>query len=164
MPLKQLSKDELAYIAGIFDGEGCINFQCIRGSYYIRVLITNTNRDLLEYIQSIFGGDIKKMSRKSGWKQSYVWRLSWSKAIEFLSLIEPWLRVKEDQAHIAFCWDHFRPGRGQGPIQKEKRKEANDVSKYLRECLTFFNKRGTHNLEDPVQRELDRMEDSYAIN
>lgn len=155
MPLKaeasNLRPDELAYIAGIVDGEGCISFCRIRGSHFVRVLVANTNRDVLEYLQSIFGGDIHSVARKPGWKQSWQWRISWSRAIEFLDLIEPWLRIKEDQAHLAFCWAHYAPGRRPN---KEKRAEVDAIAAYIAECFTYVNRRGEHNLEDPIRREL----------
>lgn len=152
--MDSLRDDELAYIAGIVDGEGHIGFVHCRGSYFVRVIVANTDRGLLEYLQSLFGGDIKAVQRKPGWKQSWQWRISWGRAIEFLSLIEPWLRVKEDQAHLAFCWAYYAPGKGGGPAQLERRKEASGVTEYIKECFTYLNKRGEHTLEDPIAREL----------
>jgi hypothetical protein len=160
--MRQFKNEELAYFAGLFDGEGCVGFARVRSSYFVRVLVVNTNREVLEYLQECFGGDIKAHRRKSGWKQSWQWRLSWSAAINFLELIEPWLRIKENQAHLAFCWDYYRPGPGRGPIKERKRKEAAAANDYIKECFTFLNKRGIHNLEDPIQRELNAIGGEYA--
>ncbi len=48
------------YAAGFMDGEGCINVSSCRNSTYIRVLIVNTNREVLEMFQQRWGGDIKQ--------------------------------------------------------------------------------------------------------
>ena len=152
-----MTNEELAYIAGIFDGEGCVSFTKCRTSSYVRVLIVNTNLELLEYIQECFGGDITKMSRKAGWRQSYQWRLSWSKAIDFLVAIQPWVRIKSDQIALAFCWDHFRVGRGRR-LSPEEAEEIYSVNSYIKECFNYLNKRGTHNLEDPIDRVLLEVE------
>lgn len=149
----EINPEEAAYVAGFFDGEGCVNFARGKsGQPHIRVLIVNTNRAVLEYIQRLFGGDINRTVRQDGWKQSWQLRVGWSRAIQLLEAIEPYVRVKADQVHLAFCWDHFRPGSGK---MSSAEKAANaDVNAYLCECLTYFNKRGIHDLEDPIAREL----------
>ncbi len=38
----------LQYAAGFVDGEGCINFAKTRSSIYPRVLVTNTNIEILK--------------------------------------------------------------------------------------------------------------------
>lgn len=151
MPLKPLDSTDLAYIAGLFDGEGHIGFGAIRSGLFIRVLVVNTDRKILEYLQECFGGDIHALTRKDGWKQAWQWRLCWSRAIEFVTLIQPWLRIKKPQANIALCWDYHRPGTGGWRNGNDNR----EVNEYLRECITYLNKRGEHDLEDPIKRECD---------
>ncbi len=103
----------LAYIAGFVDGEGCIGFSKCRTTIFPRVLVVNTNRGILEDLQVKFGGDIKPLSlRKSNWKQGWQWRISWTRAVNFLDKINPWLRLKSQQACAVFAWDTVRPGMG----------------------------------------------------
>src|SRR5262245_35104342 len=103
----------MQYIAGLFDGEGCIGFSRVRTTIFIRTLVVNTNRDILERLRDIFGGDIAPLAyRKDGWKPSYQWRLSWSRAIRFLDAISPWLVIKAPQVELAFAWDAIRMGCG----------------------------------------------------
>jgi hypothetical protein len=139
----------LAYVAGLFDGEGCVNLSRNRSGCFVRVFLTNTNLELLERLKESFGGDIKKLSgRKKGWKQAYVWRLSWSKAVSFLDSIQPWLLNKWRQAEVAFAWDANRLGRGNHDVAtKQAVKEANEL---LIEQLHWLNHRGENNTPEPI--------------
>jgi len=103
----------LAYIAGFVDGEGCIGFAKCRTTIFPRVIVVNTNRDILQKLKDEFGGDIKPLSlRKINWKQGWAWRLSWTRAVNFLDKISPWLQLKSQQACVVFAWDTVKPGMG----------------------------------------------------
>src|SRR3990167_4655443 len=62
MKIQKLSPAELGYIAGIIDGEGCINISVKKQrqgeSLTCRLTIGNTNEELLKTIQEWIGGDI----------------------------------------------------------------------------------------------------------
>lgn len=122
------------YLAGIVDADGCIQFAHNRSGIYARVLITNTYLPLLQAIQQEYGGDIQRMRKTQGWKQGYNWRISWTKAVDFLEELSPYLIVKTEQANLVFAWDICREGRG-----KKFDKETQD---YLVEQMTKLNRRG----------------------
>lgn len=149
----QLHSEELAYIAGLFDGEGSVNFGNARSTKFIRIFVTNTNLEILEWLKSIFGGDIKPLSsRKSGWKKGYCWRLQWSRAVEFLSSIEPWSKIKRPQIVVAITWDVVRPHRGGKPPCDHK-----EVMDFLSEELRWLNKRGVSSEPKPSSLVLKEM-------
>jgi hypothetical protein len=139
-----------AYIAGFVDGEGSIGFCRNRGSaIYPRVLVVNTNLAILEELRNQYGGDIAPLSRrKVGWKQGWMWRLSWSRAVNFLSDIQPWLRLKAMQAVAVFCWDAIRPGRGKSTASAQD--ERMDAHAYLFDYVRNLNKRGAPHGEETV--------------
>src|SRR5271166_3856286 len=106
MPLIHSSSETLAYVAGLFDGEGCVNFTQSgkQKTWVIRVMIRNTDHDIILYLQALFGGRIEEKKLYPGkphWKPSYCWRLDWDAAIGFLVAIEPWVRIKKDQILVA---------------------------------------------------------------
>jgi len=143
----------LAYVAGIFDGEGCVNFTRTRNTIYPRVLVVNTNRPLLEGFVEQFGGDIRPLSaHKEGWKQGWEWLLSWSKAVAFLDRIHPWLRVKDAQAETVFAWDTIRPGSG------NKHKWDQPALELLKAELTWLNHKGPSVGEEPMLTALKEGE------
>lgn len=90
---------EVAYLAGIFDGEGSILWS---ERHQWRLSITNTNVDLLRWLESQVGGVTRPMRRYPNRKQCYVWRASGRRGI--LSLLEamrPYLIVKAGEADVA---------------------------------------------------------------
>lgn len=96
---------DLAYMAGFFDGEGCITFQKTNKSknyqsYSPVVCCVNNSISLLTGLQKSFGGKIYKRKPKSE-KHSVSYCLSFTKQSEmlsFLKLIKPFLRLKNKQA------------------------------------------------------------------
>lgn len=126
------------YAAGFFDGEGCINVSSLRGKPFVRILVVNTNIDILEKLQQTWGGDIQKNYKpKSHWKQAYTWRLQHSACLEFLQDIYPYLVVKKNQAEAAFMFFNVKPGRGH-KWTEESLNEANKVIQIIKN----FNKKG----------------------
>lgn len=138
-----------AYVAGFFDGEGCVGFAKNRSTIYPRVLITNTNIDVLKQIQNMFGGDIKPLSkRKENWKQGFYLRICWQKAVDFLSEIYPYLVVKNCQAETVFAWDAIRLG--SGTKDKSIRDEYADTCEMLIKRMHWLNKKGCVEGKDPI--------------
>ncbi len=133
----------LSYIAGFFDGEGCIGFARCRTSLHPRVLVTNTNIEILEELKNRFGGDIKPLSlRKENWKQGFSLRLTWLNAMKFLTKIYPFLILKRRQAETVFAWDAIRPGRGSDPDF--------ETMQLLADQMRWLNKKGLHSEVEPI--------------
>jgi len=102
--LSFISKDNLIYLAGIVDGEGCLytfsklNGRGVRYKNY-RIIIANNNYKLIEWVAENFGGYIYKMKvRSNKHKQSYQWLLDGPRALLLISELLPYLIVKRDKA------------------------------------------------------------------
>lgn len=137
---------ELAYIAGFVDGEGCISM--VRRKYeknpkwnvrYTpRVTVTNGNREILEFIQSLFGGHMSEKKRYSE-KHNTAWNLviSSTKSIYMATELLPYLRLKKPQAQLLIdFYETYTPRkRGRGNFvpeeEMEKRKFYFDESRRL---------------------------------
>lgn len=75
-----------AYLAGLFDGEGCVSFVRIRNNIHVTVMVTNTHQGLLQALRAQFGGDIRTLSgRRPGWKVGYCWRIGWTETPDDLA-------------------------------------------------------------------------------
>ena len=86
-----------SYIAGFFDGEGCIT----RNDKGVRLVITQTNFKVLEQIRKFvgFGFIIKPTKRKAHWKDSWVYYIARQKDIcSFLQSVLKYLVVKRQLA------------------------------------------------------------------
>jgi len=98
-------KESLVYIAGFMDGEGCISFSKKNTSYNVHINISNTNRNILNWIQKTLKerGIIMKLypkkKEKATDKQGY--RLECFKMEDvkkLLGLLFPYLKGKRKQA------------------------------------------------------------------
>src|SRR5207302_4100828 len=98
-----------AYVAGLVDGEGCIAvirfYEPRRERYYygITVVIANTDRAVLEWIQTVWGGSVVPARSAGGRaKSSWAWRSSTTLARTFLRGVRPWLRIKSARCEDVF--------------------------------------------------------------
>jgi len=116
-----------AYVAGFFDGEGCVTFHIVGKNkntvcYAPVCCIANNDINVLIYMQSIFGGKIYKKNRYSN-KHGEGWTLNFTNQkdiLVFLSSIKKFLIVKKSQADILCLYLKRRIGkiskRGQTPV------------------------------------------------
>ena len=127
-----MKKTDLAYVAGIIDGEGCIRLAS-RGlrnnlvSYYIGVEVGMTNKDLIYSLKEMFGGCVIVRNQQGNRKTRYDWSLRTKMALDFIKLIYPYLRVKKQQADVALRFQSRRRHhekcnnvRGRNPLSQEE--------------------------------------------
>lgn len=114
MPLTKLTETELAYIAGIVDGEGSISLvrsthaKRTRGRYiYPMVRVANTDRLLIEWLIAKTGCGAVRYSVQSGDRFKLVHHVGWavSDAIELLKAIRPFLVIKAGRADLVLELD-----------------------------------------------------------
>jgi hypothetical protein len=131
---------ELAYLAGIIDGEGHIGLlrhskSRPRGGRYVgfvpRVMIgfveTPASKALLESVKAEFGGILypKKPSHFLGRKSfnpQIAFELRNNSAIVFLRAVRPYLKLKHKQADTMLTFTRMNTGRYPLPqVEREKR-------------------------------------------
>ena len=107
MITSKYNTNDLAYTAGLLDGEGCIYITRMEKRHVLMVTITNTVRDVLVWTASLFGGSIhdRTQSGSSPWS---VWTIRGPSAANFLSSIRPWMKIKAQQAWLACEYDAQR--------------------------------------------------------
>jgi sulfite reductase beta subunit-like hemoprotein len=95
----------LGYLAGLLDGEGSVIVTRTRGrgsvndSVSARVIITNTDLPLIEWLLAEVGGSfVPKKRMKDHHRQAYQWLLGGRNAAAFLLAVIPYLRIKKAQA------------------------------------------------------------------
>lgn len=127
--MEGVSDTELAYTAGIIDGEGNIGIypNTTKNGYPVfrlRVRVNNTNEWIIHWLQEKYAGSIGITSRKENsyrWKDAWWWTVSCRKAGEFLEAIFPYLIIKKPQAELAIKFQHqMSSNRGKNtPYSKE---------------------------------------------
>lgn len=102
-----MKKTDLAYTAGITDGEGSIGIarhkskSCKRGfTLELCVQITSSDEWLCAWLKFGFGGSLSHSINSAG-NPMWHWILGARKAAEFLKLILPYLKLKRPQAELA---------------------------------------------------------------
>ncbi len=100
---------DLAYLAGLLDGEGSISLHMQKLDKYelysFRVLITSTNRPVVDWLAEYFGGSIRMQPRRNdGYKDIYRWCLRTCEAAQLLPLLLPYLIIKKEHALLGIQW------------------------------------------------------------
>jgi hypothetical protein len=99
---------KLAYLAGIIDGEGCISLRCriiddLSPKWDIRVYVVSTDKILIDWLQSNFGGlTYSRNSKKNPhWKTKHEWIISKKQIVPVMHAILPHLVIKKEHCELA---------------------------------------------------------------
>ena len=103
LPLRKFRVRDLAYIAGLLDGEGTITaFMDKRGCIGTSVLIANSYLPVLEWVQSILGGRIVERGGKNypaHWRPVWKWCCPAVDQTALLKMLVPYLQIKQQNAY-----------------------------------------------------------------
>lgn len=129
-----MTKYELAYLAGIIDGEGCFTIEIDppksyrKGTLYTcRLSIINTDERLKTWLVDKVGGKIHVRKDIAGRKPCYAWRAYANILDELLPKIIPFLICKKDEAIAVLKFRSSFHGRGV--------KNTQDVCDFRYQCL-----------------------------
>ena len=104
-----MNDTDIAYIAGLFDGEGCVSYkQYMRKrphnkkpypTWQIRLEIAMTDKSILIWVNEMLGvGTVGEKRYKTkytkGWKKQWRWRCSHRDAFKVCCLLFPYAHVK----------------------------------------------------------------------
>ena len=113
------TREQLAYFAGIMDGEGTISMSDKRrkkisekglrkrNNYIYRarinfsttVTVCNTDPRIIQWLVNVFGGSVSYSKRQEEhWKQKITWIMPTSKIVEIISQTLPYFVLKREQA------------------------------------------------------------------
>ena len=104
----EISVSELAYAAGLFDGEGWFSITRSKGHrikrdfcYQVHAGLVMRERSILTWLQRRFGGTVRKQKRYSDKHSfSYRWRTTGKQTLETAKLLKPYLMAKKKQAGV----------------------------------------------------------------
>lgn len=130
-----LTNEELAYIAGFFDGEGSITIHhnckpSPRGknpNHTLQVSIGNTDPSVVEWIHRHFGGNLAyRTETRANHRSTVQWFARAKIGADFLIWIIPFLRMKRAQAEIAIEFQMSKSG-------GYRKKQLSDIEVSIRE-------------------------------
>lgn len=118
-----MKRVDLAYLAGFFDGEGCISIGKHRNNgkdfYELHILVAQKSRWILEWFKFNFEGKIFKHKKPEG-RQSewFTWQVAAVKAASALKVLLPYLKLKKAEAELAL---KFQGQKGRIRLTEEER-------------------------------------------
>lgn len=116
--MAEISSEDLAYTAGIIDGEGCISFKRERSKHGNRhwhfrpvISVATTDNILTNFLASRYDSFTKRRKEfaNKNWKpQNVVIIQSMKRVQRFLLKILPYLKLKKPQAELAMKFIELR--------------------------------------------------------
>ncbi len=142
-----LSDMELSYIAGLFDGEGCISIckSKARNHYTLRAQVSMANEFIPTWLHSCFEGSVSLRPRiGENWKDMWAWIVCAKKAVVFIKAVIPYLILKKPQAEIALQFQESISewGRNQFTLRNKLTEEELSVRESYYLSMRALNKRG----------------------
>ena len=102
---------DLAYMAGIIDGEGCIrlNYKTKISRYNLWVTVANTDKALLDWIAARWRGHVHVVKGKpeKNRRMAWRWNMAADLALHFLDEIYPYLVIKKRRAMLARRYQRY---------------------------------------------------------
>lgn len=120
----------LAYLAGFFDGEGCVYPR--NG---LQVSASQVDRRPLDMLQALFGGTIKTPALVEGRRQMYYWVRYGKPAAVALRALLPWLVVKREQVEWAIEYDALVKSTGDAHYGRQVSDEVKIERERLRQLI-----------------------------
>lgn len=141
-----MKETDIAYIAGIIDGEGCITVSIcspylkhkeVSQVYAPIIRVAMTDKNIIYWLQNITGeGNIYFIkSRNYRHKDIWDWRLSTGNGARLLKQIKPYLKVKRLQAELFIELAEIRSQSGRTRYKPERQLE-------IVKQIQALNKRG----------------------
>lgn len=149
-----LTREVIAYAAGLFDGEGCTRVSVRRPdgkagkghlrqpSYRLTIKVANTDRSIIEWLRATFDGHMgvcnTETSRNTtGNNPAWEWRKESGEALDFLELVTPYLHTKRKQAELASEFQQYRAQYRY--VQGTRPQEVLDRLEWYRQSINNLN-------------------------
>lgn len=133
-----MKKLSVKYLAGLIDGEACIDWSHYHDKKYnkryvrprLRITLTAPGYEIIESLMATYGGHIEtRTPTDERWAQSKTWYVVSSRAIMVLNQVKNSLIIKKEQAKLAIAWEKHFKGTGMTEEAREILKEEMKLMK-----------------------------------
>ena len=101
-PPKQMpTREELEYLCGFFDGDGCVTMDATRGYFQLIVKQSISNVHILLRFRRVFGGGVYAGDKRTGFSQTTLRYVTGKSAAFAAGLMASVPSMKQDQLEIA---------------------------------------------------------------
>lgn len=148
--LRRCQDIDLAWVAGFFDGEGCI---CIRHKkrpankaawFQLAVCIVNTDEAALKKIKSMFFATIHKRKKVERRQQMFGWLSTDKIAERFLQAMEPYSLVKHKRILLALEFRRLGQKKPYQQISLSHYQRAAELAEEIRQLNGRNYQKGKH--------------------
>ena len=109
-------RDKLIYLSGIIDGEGSISIEIQSENesrkmhyYSVRLLVINTYKPLMDWLQINFGGKVSERKLIENQRQCYKWNICSFNAANILKECQPFMLEKKQHAQVLIEFMNTKP-------------------------------------------------------
>jgi hypothetical protein len=132
-----LTQNDWRYLAGLFDGEGCVTIcvatrktatsSCQAGTRALNTSLRIANNDprVLLWLEKNFGGKVRQHSAK---RLSWVWIVQGDKSVEAASQLLKYSRMKKDQLEAFIALQALRVRSGMRVSERDWRQREKLVN------------------------------------
>ena len=101
-PKQKPTREELEYLCGFFDGDGCVSMIATTGVFHLQIAQSINNAHILLRFRRVFGGGVYAKDRRTGLSQATLrWQISGKSASFAAGLMASLPSMKQDQLEIA---------------------------------------------------------------
>jgi len=144
----------LAYLAGLFEGEGTITISRNGDRRALRCKVAMTCPDPPVLFHSIWGGSLRTSTRgrrSSDLQPEVIWEISARKAILFLDDISPYFRMERNHLRVQVARSFQSTMRHRG---RHRTRQDIEVQEHFCLLMRGLNRLGKHALSPEAQRDL----------
>ena len=111
-----MKKLDLAYIAGLFDGEGSLTiFSFLRNGrkfHTLSISIANQDKQVISWVRDLFGGSVhdcmSAASKKGTGNPCWMWTTGSQVAKRFLLAVGPYTKIKKARVELAIQFQNTK--------------------------------------------------------
>jgi hypothetical protein len=168
----QASQLEIAWAAGIIDGEGCIFISrvmptatnaCLQTHYRLGIKVTMGCKATVEKVSEIFGSGSKYTVAQVRWNYAYTWMVWTNGAKDCLLAIQPYCITKSKEIEVALEFldmPKWYGGQHRGPKSPEHQQAEYDIWDRMRRlkprtALKLSKERSDQSVKDSVPSQHD---------
>lgn len=151
----EVTETDLAYFAGLFDGEGYARINVAEDGVRFRLTIANTYKPVLDWLTTVFGGKVYTTASRTRSHMLWTWQSDGQKLKWLLMAIQPYLKVKSDEVALVLQAVNYatlqkHPTKGHGHPQHywDKFKRWEEELSYIR-AAKLQDVPGLEHKEDP---------------
>ena len=111
--MPEITTNDIFYLAGLFDGEGCIAVSWINNKPTGRLSLTMSTEPIIDWLVATWGGTKRRCSAKGLKRPAYTWDLSDNTSLIALGdILVSSLKGKREQVRLLIELKRMNPGRG----------------------------------------------------